>query len=47
MFRLEDSGKRTCSPFLTEDLGANDIILKVNRGRAALKMPPLMRRDQL
>jgi transposase len=26
---------------------ANDIILKVNRGRAALKMPPLMRRDQL
>jgi transposase len=26
---------------------ANDIILKVNRGRAALKMPPLVRRDQL
>jgi len=26
---------------------ANDIILKVNRGRAALKMPPLAPRDQL
>src|ERR1700680_4283135 len=26
---------------------ANDIILKVNRGRAALKKPPLVRRDQL
>jgi transposase len=26
---------------------ANDIILKVNRGRAALKMPPLASRDQL
>ncbi len=26
---------------------ANDIILKVNRGRAALKMPPLKRVDKL
>ncbi|MGH8566149.1 MAG: hypothetical protein ACREXW_19535, partial [Gammaproteobacteria bacterium] len=26
---------------------AKDIILKVNRGRAALKMPPLAPRDQL
>ena len=26
---------------------ANDIIHKVNRGRAALKMPPLVRQDQL
>lgn len=26
---------------------AHDIILKVNRGRAALKMPPLVRQDKL
>ncbi len=26
---------------------ANAIILKVNRGRAALKMPPLARQDKL
>jgi len=26
---------------------ANDIIIKVNRGRAALKMPPLARQNEL